>query len=85
MIQVNIFQVHQEQDLWFNYYNTLAQYRELQKVYNSKTAAEQADHKFFMTIATIYLYDQTQSMVDLYGAIPFTEAGMVSNKDGDYA
>jgi len=71
--------------VWFNYYNMLAQYRELQKVYNSKTATEQADRKFFMTVATIYLYDQTERMIDLFGAIPFTEAGMLSIKGGDYA
>lgn len=72
------------ENIWFNYYNLLAQYRELQKVYNSKTADEQADRKFFMTVAKIYLYDQTQRMVDVFGAIPFTEAGMVSTNGGDY-
>jgi hypothetical protein len=73
------------QDLWFNYYNTLAQYRELEKVYASKSEDEQANKKIFMMTAKIYLYDYTQRVVDLFGAIPFTEAGMLSAKDGDYA
>lgn len=72
------------ENIWFNYYNLLAQYRELEKVYNSKSATDQADRKFFMTVAKIYLYDQTQRMVDVFGAIPFTEAGMLSTKGGDY-
>lgn len=70
--------------VWFNYYNMLAQYRELQKVFAALPATEQADRKFFMTVATVYMYDQTQRMVDLFGSIPFTEAGMLSTKGGDY-
>ncbi|WP_304488675.1 SusD/RagB family nutrient-binding outer membrane lipoprotein [Dyadobacter sp. CY356] len=71
--------------VWFNYYNMLAQYRELQKAFNALSATDQADRKFFMTVATVYLYDQTERMVDLFGAIPFTEAGMVGLNGGDYA
>ncbi|MFC6194903.1 SusD/RagB family nutrient-binding outer membrane lipoprotein [Dyadobacter subterraneus] len=71
--------------VWFNYYNMLAQYRELQKVYASKTTTEQADRKFFMTVARIFLYDQTERMIDLFGPIPFTEAGFLSTNGGDYA
>ncbi|HEV7380722.1 MAG TPA: SusD/RagB family nutrient-binding outer membrane lipoprotein [Dyadobacter sp.] len=73
------------QDLWFNYYNTLSQYRELQKIYASKPAEEQAAKKIFLTTATIYIYDYTQRLVDLHGAIPFTEAGMLSANNGEYA
>lgn len=72
------------ENVWYNYYNLLAQYRELQKVYASKTPDQQKDRKFFMTVAAIYLYDQTERMVDLFGAIPFTEAGLLSTKEGDY-
>ncbi|WP_310587786.1 SusD/RagB family nutrient-binding outer membrane lipoprotein [Dyadobacter sp. CY312] len=73
------------QELWFNYYNTLAQYRELEKVYVAKSAEEQADKKIFMLTARIYLYDYTQRIVDLHGAIPFTEAGLLTKKNEDYA
>lgn len=71
--------------VWYNYYNMLAQYRELEKVYASKTTTEQADRKFFMTVARVFLYDQTERMIDLFGPIPFTEAGYLSTNGGDYA
>ncbi|WP_031528841.1 SusD/RagB family nutrient-binding outer membrane lipoprotein [Dyadobacter crusticola] len=73
------------QDLWFNYYNTLAQFRELERIYASRPTAEQNDKKVFLITAKIYLYDYTQRLVDIYGAIPFTEAGMLSANNGDYA
>ncbi|WP_317166501.1 SusD/RagB family nutrient-binding outer membrane lipoprotein [Spirosoma terrae] len=72
------------EDVWYTYYNMLAQYRELQKVYASKTAEQQKDLRIFMLAASIYVYDQTQSMVDLFGPIPFSEAGLLSTKGGDY-
>ncbi|GAB3694929.1 SusD/RagB family nutrient-binding outer membrane lipoprotein [Spirosoma flavus] len=72
------------EDLWYAYYDMMAQYRELQKINASKPAAEQKDRRIFMLAAAIYVYDQTQKMVDLFGAIPFTEAGMLSSKNGDY-
>lgn len=73
------------QDLWFNYYNTLAQFRELERVYASRPAAEQNDKKVFLITAKVYLYDYTQRIVDIFGAIPFTEAGMLSENNGNYA
>ncbi len=69
---------------WGNYYNLLAQYRELQKVYNATSAEEQASKRIYMIAATIYLYDHTQKLVDLHGDIPFSEAGMISANGGDY-
>ena len=69
---------------WGSYYALLAQYRELQKIYAAASATEQADKKIFLTTATIYLYDYTQKMVDLHGAIPFTDAGKLSTNGGDY-
>ncbi|MFN8347872.1 MAG: SusD/RagB family nutrient-binding outer membrane lipoprotein [Spirosomataceae bacterium] len=73
------------EDVWFNYYSTLAQYRELQKVYAQRPADEQKEKKIFMLAATVYLYDYTQKLIDLHGAIPFTEAGKLSANGGDYA
>lgn len=69
---------------WDTYYNLLAQYRELQKIYAAATATEQTDKKIFLTVAAIYLYDHTQKLVDLHGAIPFSEAGKLSTNGGDY-
>ncbi|MGA0559013.1 SusD/RagB family nutrient-binding outer membrane lipoprotein [Larkinella sp. VNQ87] len=73
------------EDVWYSYYDMLAQYRELQKVYASKPAEQQAALKVFMLAAAVYVYDHTQRLVDVHGAIPFTEAGMLSSNGGDYA
>jgi hypothetical protein len=69
---------------WGSYYSLLAQFRELQKIYAATPATEQTEKKIFITAATIYLYDYTQKMVDLHGAIPFTDAGKLSTNGGDY-
>lgn len=69
---------------WDTYYNLLAQYRELQKIYAASSATDQAAKKIFITSATIYLYDFTQKLVDLHGSIPFSAAGNLSTNGGDY-
>lgn len=70
--------------VWGNYYNILAQYREFQKVWNAATPQQQADRKIFQLTADAYLYYETQRMVDLFGSIPFFNAGMLSTNGGDY-
>ncbi|WP_231463960.1 SusD/RagB family nutrient-binding outer membrane lipoprotein [Pedobacter sp. Leaf132] len=72
-------------DRWSNYYNFLAQYRELQKIYNASSATEQADNRIFMITAAIYFYDHTQKVVDLHGDIPWMDAGKLSSNGGDYS
>ena len=72
------------ENIWYNYYRLLAQYRELQKVYNAQPAAQQQELKVFMLSASVFLYDQTVKIVDLHGSIPFFEAGMLSTNIGDY-
>ncbi|AUD03232.1 SusD/RagB family nutrient-binding outer membrane lipoprotein [Spirosoma pollinicola] len=72
------------EDVWYNYYNMLAQYRELQKIYATKPAEQQADRKIFMLAAAVYVYDYTAKMVDLLGPIPFSTAGLLSSNGGDY-
>ncbi|MFV0541750.1 MAG: SusD/RagB family nutrient-binding outer membrane lipoprotein, partial [Aestuariibaculum sp.] len=69
---------------WNQYYNLLTQYRELQKIYIASSSEDQEKNKIYMLAATVYLYDHTQDMVDLFGYIPFTEAGMLSTNGGDY-
>ena len=73
------------QNRWDSYYNFLAQYRELQKVYSQLSATEQTANRIFMITATIYLYDHTEKVVDLHGDIPFSKAGMLSTNNGDYS
>jgi tetratricopeptide (TPR) repeat protein len=71
-------------DHWNAYYNFLAQYKELAKIYKSLPTADQAERRIFMIAATIYFYDYTQKMVDVHGDIPWSAAGMLSTNGGDY-
>ena len=72
-------------DNWKDYYYFLAQYRELEKIYAKLSTTDQADNRIYMIAATIFLYDQTQKMVDVHGDIPFSEAGMLSINGGNYS
>ena len=69
---------------WENYYNFLAQFRELENVFSKLSAEDQKDNRIYMLTAAIYFYDHTQKMVDLHGDIPWSEAGTLSSKGGDY-
>ncbi|MCA5006709.1 SusD/RagB family nutrient-binding outer membrane lipoprotein [Sphingobacterium bovistauri] len=71
-------------DRWERYYQGLAQFRELEKVYNTSVDAEKADKKIFLLAAKIFFYDQTQQQVDLHGSIPWSEAGKLSSNGGNY-
>jgi hypothetical protein len=71
-------------DRWNNYYNFMAQYRELQKVYDGLDDLKKQDNRVFMIAAATYFYDHTQQIVDLHGDIPWSEAGMLSINGGDY-
>lgn len=74
------------EDVWYNYYNVLAQYREMQKAYDAGSVEEQKNKRIYTLTATIYLYDYTQRMVDLHGDIPLLKAGLLNTKNGgDYA
>ncbi len=72
-------------DRWDVYYNGLAQYRELEKIYAALKPEDQADRRIYMMAATIQLYDHTQRVVDLHGDIPFSEAGKLSTNGGEYS
>ncbi|HEY1201307.1 MAG TPA: SusD/RagB family nutrient-binding outer membrane lipoprotein, partial [Niastella sp.] len=71
-------------DNWKDYYYFLAQYRELQTIYSKMIASDQAAYRIYMIAAAIFVYDQTQKMIDLHGDIPFSEAGMLSVNNGNY-
>lgn len=72
------------EDVWYNYYNVLAQYRELQKVYAAKPTDQQKELRIFMLSAAVFVYDYTAKLVDLFGPIPFSQAGLLSTNGGDY-
>ena len=73
------------EDVWYNYYDVLAQYREFQKVWEATDAARQEKLKIFNLAAAAFVYGETQRMVDLFGNIPFSTAGLLSINGGDYA
>ncbi len=68
---------------WNQYYNgVMTQYRVMQKLYNELNERDKSDYRIFMLAATIFFYDQTEQVVDIYGDIPWSEAGKV-RENGD--
>lgn len=75
-------------DRWMNFYNTLAQFRALQDVYNNLSESDQNDNRIFVNLAEIFLYDHLSQIVDNFGDVPFTKAGFISitgNLQSSYA
>lgn len=70
-------------DRWSNFYNFLSQYKELLNVYNKSSDDEKAAKKIYIIAATIHFYDQSEKMVDLFGDIPWSEAGLLSTNAGN--
>ncbi|HLK28700.1 MAG TPA: SusD/RagB family nutrient-binding outer membrane lipoprotein [Puia sp.] len=62
---------------WSDYYagGIVNQYFEMLKNYNKIPESQQGDHYIFMQLAKIIYYDQTAQIIDLWGDIPFSEAG----------
>lgn len=66
-------------DRWNVYYTqTMARYRELEKVYNNLGTEDKAGLQLFLETGRIFLYDQTAQMIDLWGDIPFSTAGQLN-------
>ncbi len=72
-------------DRWERYYQGLAQFRELEKIYATLPETEKNDKKIFMIAAKIFFFDQTQQHVDIHGSVPWSEAGKLSSNGGDYS
>lgn len=72
------------EDRWTRYYEGLAQYRELETLYNNSLDTEKEEKRIFFLAAKILFYDQTQQTVDLHGDIPWSKAGMLSTNNSDY-
>src|SRR6185503_9492998 len=51
---------------WGNYYAFLAQYKEFLRLYKALSPDDQAAKRRYYITATIYYYDQTQKMVDIF-------------------
>jgi hypothetical protein len=56
----------------------IAHMREIERQYALLSTEEQANADIFVHAARIVLYDQTAQMVDLFGDIPFSEAGKLN-------
>jgi len=69
---------------WGAFYGSLNQYREMEKIYNALTVEEQERQRIFMLLGTMYLYDHLQRTVDLFGDMPFSQAGRLSQNGGEY-
>jgi len=80
-----IFQYASVDDKWTNYYNFLSQYKNFLSVYAGEPAATQDLYRIFKITADIHFYDQTQKMVDTYGDIPWTRAGLITTNEGNIA
>ena len=63
---------------WNQYYNgPMTQFRVMEGLYNDLEDDAKAELEIFYLAAKVFFYDQTQQMVDIYGDIPWSEAGMV--------
>jgi hypothetical protein len=68
---------------WDIYYNgAMTQYRELERLYNKMDDATKQDYRIFYLASKIFFYDQTEQVVDLFGDIPWSEAGKIRD-NGD--
>ena len=71
-------------DFWGVYYGLTAQYKELVRLYNNLSADDQKNERMYMIAATIFYYDFSQKAVDLWGDIPWSGAGLLGTKAGDF-
>jgi hypothetical protein len=60
----------------------MALYREIEKAYAALSSDEKKSMEVFVQAAKVVLYEQAAQMVDLWGDIPFSEAGLL-NKTGN--
>lgn len=71
-------------DRWNAYYTgVMLQYREFMRLYNELPENEKPDYDIMRMAASIYFYDHSQQMVDIWGKIPWSEAGMLRSNNGD--
>ena len=60
-------------DRWNNFYETLAQFRLLQKTYED--SADQDTDGIFVASAEVFVIDQLSQLVDVFGPVPYSKAG----------
>ena len=70
-------------DKWNRYYDFMTQYKNFVSVYFAQPAAAQALYRIFKITADIHFYDETEKMVDTYGDIPWSKAGLITTNGGN--
>jgi hypothetical protein len=73
-------------DFWRDYYTprgsgisgVMPHMREIEKAYNELSDEEKAKADVYLHAARVVFYDQTAKMVDLWGDIPYSEAGLLN-------
>ncbi|MFV0507324.1 MAG: SusD/RagB family nutrient-binding outer membrane lipoprotein [Bacteroidales bacterium] len=65
---------------WNNYYKMMRQYREFETKFAS-TGSD--DKRIFLLASKIFFFDQTQQIVDMWGDIPWKEAGRLKENNGN--
>lgn len=64
---------------WTNYYNDLTQYKLMRYTFNKLSADNQANNQLFMDCATVWIYDELEKVIDLWGDVPFINACNIQN------
>ena len=78
-------QISYLQNRWDDYYTpggngggVMAQYREIEKTYAALSAEDKQNVEVIVQAAKVVFLDQTSQMVDLWGDVPFSEAGSLN-------
>lgn len=66
-----------QQNRWRDFYYTLAQYRVLQQTYNALPEDEKVANEVFELISRTFVYSQLEDVVDIWGSVPYSEAGFL--------
>jgi hypothetical protein len=65
-------------DRWTHFYWTFAQYRLLEDTYSKLPDDNKPDYEISLLLSQIFIYEQLQEIIDLYGDVPFSQAGMLA-------
>lgn len=71
-------------DRWSAFYTgPMAQFRQFEYLYNQLTESEKTEKRIFYIASSIFFFDQSAQMVDMFGDIPWSEAGKLRDNSGD--
>lgn len=62
-------------DRWMNFYQTLTQFRMLEKTFNDLPDNEKEDYRIFLYVGRSVMEEQLYEVLSLWGSCPFSEAG----------